>query len=91
MGKTTVTTQAPKALLIATEIGYKALPGVKPINVTSWNEMRQVYRELKKPEVKAAYDNVIVDTVDWAADYCQKYICNQNGIEELSQLGFGLY
>lgn len=51
--------------------------------------MKQVYRELKKPEVRAEYKSIIVDTVDWAADYCQKYVCNQNGIEELSELGYG--
>lgn len=65
------------------------MPGVRAVNVTSWSEMKQVYRELKKPEVRAEYKSIIVDTVDWAADYCQKYVCNQNGIEELSELGYG--
>lgn len=51
--------------------------------------MKQIFRELKKPEVQAAYKAVIVDTVDWAADYCKKYICQQNDIEDLGDLGYG--
>lgn len=51
--------------------------------------MRLVYRELKKEEVKSTYRAVIVDTIDVAADMCQKYICNQNSIEALGDLGYG--
>lgn len=51
--------------------------------------MKQVYRELKKPEVKNTFETVIVDTIDIAADMCQKYICDQNGITALGELGFG--
>lgn len=51
--------------------------------------MRQVYRELKKPEVQEVYKAVIVDTIDIAADRCKKYICQQNGIEDLGDLGYG--
>jgi hypothetical protein len=51
--------------------------------------MKQVFRELKKPEVQAVYKAVIVDTIDVAADRCKKYICSQNGIEDLGDLGYG--
>ena len=88
-GKTTLATQMGKSLLIAFERGYNALPGVMAQDVTSWSEFRQVYRELKKPEVKATFDAVIVDTVDIAADMCQKYTCNKLGIEALGELGYG--
>jgi hypothetical protein len=77
------------SLLLAFETGYNALPGVKAQDITSWAEMKQVYRELKKPEVKAAFKAIIVDTIDIAADRCKKYICNQNGIEDLGELGYG--
>ena len=46
-------------------------------------------RELKKPEIKALYDAVVVDTIDIASDFCQKYICQQKGIEALGDLGYG--
>ena len=63
VGKTTLATQMPKALLLAFEPGYHALPGVIAQDITSWSEMRQVLRELKKPEVKEMFQSVIVDTV----------------------------
>ena len=51
--------------------------------------MKQTFRELKKPEVKAKFQSVIVDTIDIAAEMCQRYICSQNGITALGELGFG--
>jgi hypothetical protein len=51
--------------------------------------MKQIYRELKKPEVQSVYKSIIIDTIDIAADRCKKYICQQNGIEDLGDLGYG--
>lgn len=79
----------PGALLIALEKGYAALPGVMAQDVTTWGEMKQVYRELKKPEVQAIYKTIVIDTVDIAADLCQKYICNQLGIDNMGDGGWG--
>ena len=87
-GKTTLATQMPKALLLAFEKGYNALPGVFAQDVTTWGEMKQIYRELKKPEVQEAYKSIIIDTVDIAADLCQKYICTQLGIENIGDGGW---
>lgn len=88
-GKTTLASQMPGALLLAFERGYNALPGVIAQDIASWGDMKQVYRELKKPEVKQTFQSVIVDTIDIAAEMCQRYICNQNGITSLGELGFG--
>lgn len=87
-GKTTLAVQAPGALLLAFERGYNALPGVIAQDITSWAEMKQVVRELKKPEVREAYKTLIIDTVDIAADCCQKYICNQLGIDNIGDGGW---
>jgi hypothetical protein len=76
-------------LLLAFEPGYHALPGVIAQDVTTWGEMKQVYRELRKPEVQATFKAVIIDTIDIAADRCKKYICQQNDIEDLGDLGYG--
>ena len=89
VGKTTLATQMPKALLLAFEPGYHALPGVMAQDITSWSEMRQVLRELKKPEVKEMFQSIVVDTVDIASDYCKKYVCNQHEIEDLGDAGYG--
>ena len=89
VGKTTLATQMPKALLLAFERGYNAIPGVIAQDVNTWGEMKQIFRELKKPEVQEAYKTIVVDTVDIAADLCQKYICNQLGIDNMGDGGWG--
>ena len=89
VGKTTLATQMPSPLLLAFERGYNAIPGIIAQDVTTWGEMKQIFRELKKPEVQEAYKTVIVDTVDIAADLCQKYICSQLGIENMGEGGWG--
>ena len=53
----------PGALVLAFEKGYNALGGIMAQDVTTWGEMKQVYRELKKPEVQAVYKTIVVDTV----------------------------
>lgn len=88
VGKTTFGSKMPGHLLLAFERGYNALPGVRAIDVTTWGEMKQIVRELKKPEVKEVYKSIIVDTADVAADACQKYICNQLGIENIGDGGW---
>ena len=87
-GKTTFGSKMPGALLLAFERGYNALPGVIAQDVTTWGEMKQVMRELKKPEVKERFKSIIVDTADIAADLCQKYICSQLGIENIGDGGW---
>lgn len=88
VGKTTFGSQLPGALILAFERGYNSLPGVMAQDITSWGELRQVMRELKKPEVHEVYKSIIIDTVDVAATMCEKYICNQLGIENIGDGGW---
>lgn len=88
-GKTTLASQMGNSLLLAFEPGYHALPGVIAQDITTWGEMKTAYSQLKKPEVKERFSTVIVDTIDIAADRCKKYVCSQNGIDDLGELGFG--
>lgn len=88
VGKTTFGSKMPGHLILAFERGYNALPGVMVQDITSWGEMKQVMRELKRPEVKEVYKSIIIDTADCAADMCQKYICNQLNIENIGDGGW---
>ena len=87
-GKTTFGSKMPKPLLLAFEKGYNALPGVMAQDVTTWGEMKQVLRQLDDPEVKDAFKTIIIDTVDIASQLCEKYICNQLGIENIGDGGW---
>ena len=88
VGKTTFGAQMPGELILATERGYNALPGVIVQDITSWSDIKQAVRELKKPEIQAVYKSLIIDTIDLAADMCQKYVCNQLGIENIGDGGW---
>ena len=89
VGKTTLAVKSDKALLLATEKGYNAIPGIFPVDITSWSEIKQVLRDLKKPAVKERYKTVIVDTVDLAAAMCEKYVCSQNDVEKIGEIPYG--
>ena len=87
-GKTTFGASCKKPLLLAFELGYKALPGVMAQPIQSWGEVKQVLRDLKRPEVKEVYSTIVVDTVDIASQLCEKYMCNQLGIENIGDGGW---
>lgn len=87
--KTSIAAQFPKALILATEIGYKQIPGVKAVDIDSWATFLQVVQELKKPDVKSTYSTIVIDTVGILSDLCVQYVCNINGIKSLDELGYG--
>ena len=89
VGKTSLASQFPKALLCAFEIGYHALPGVKPIDIGSWSDFKKVVQQLKLPKAKEMYDTVIIDTVPIATDLCEKYILAQNDVSALGDIPWG--
>lgn len=89
VGKTTLASQMPKPLLLAFERGYNAIAGIVAQDITSWSELKQVVRELKKPEVKDAFHTICVDTVDIAATLCDKYVCSQNDVDTIGQIPYG--
>lgn len=88
-GKTTICSKFPKTLILAFETGYLAIPGVMVQPIQKWSEFKQVLKQLKDPKVQEMYSNICVDTVDIAYDLCEKYICNQNDIQAIGDLGFG--
>ena len=88
-GKTTFASHMPSALILAFERGYNALPGVLAQDITSWGDMKQILRELKKPEVKERFKSIAVDTVDIAGQFCEKYVCAQNSVDTLSGIPYG--
>lgn len=90
VGKTTLCSKFPGTLILAFERGYNTLPGVMVQDITRWSEFREVIRELKKPEVKEKFSTIVVDTIDVAGSLCDKYICNQLGIDTLGEGGWSV-
>jgi len=88
-GKTTLGSQMPAPLLLAFEKGYNAIANIYAQDITSWAEMKQVVTQLKKKEVKDTFKTVIIDTVDIAAQLCDKYVCDQNDVDTIGQIPYG--
>ena len=95
-GKTTTAAHFPEALLLAFEKGYNAIPGVIAQPINSWAEFKSVLRELKKPEVKAKFSTIIMDTADIAYDYLLKYVCanakradGSYGVDNIADIPYG--
>lgn len=88
-GKTTVACQFSKPLLLAFEAGYNLIDGIKAVNVTSWIDMKNYAKQLRKEEVRALYDTIIIDTVGLMWGCAEKFIKTQKDIEDLTDLGFG--
>ena len=47
VGKTTLCSKFPGALILAFERGYNALPGVYVQDITRWSELKEVVREVR--------------------------------------------
>lgn len=88
-GKTTTAAKFPKALILAFEIGYLAIPGVMAQPITKWAEFKQALKQLKDEKVQEQFETIVIDTVDIAYDLCEKFICNQNGVSAIGDMPFG--
>ena len=88
--KTTVATGNPeRTLLIAYEIGYKFIPGVKAINATNWHALKDVIRQLQDEEVKEMYDTIVIDTIGLAYKSCMNFIMAKKGVSEIGEIPYG--
>lgn len=88
-GKTTAACAFPNSLLIAFERGYNAIGGVRAVDITKWSDYKQVLRQLEKPEAQKMYETVIIDTISIAWDYCEQYVCAQNGVQKIADIPWG--
>ena len=86
--KTSVAAKFPGSLIIATENGYKFINGVIAQRVTSRNEVKQVYRQLKQQEVMDKFKTIIFDRADSLYEYCKQYICSIKNISDLGDLAY---
>ena len=95
-GKTTIASKFPKALLLAFEKGYMAIPGVMAQPINSWSEFRKVLKQLKEDAAKEMFETIVLDTGDIAYDYVVDYTCANAprkdggyGVDSLGDIPFG--
>jgi hypothetical protein len=85
IGKTSLASMFPKAYFLSTEPGTKAL-SVYKTDVSDWRTFKAAVRALRKD---TTYKNTVVDTVDLAYKMCEKYVCNELGIDHVSEADWG--
>ena len=89
VGKTSMACQFPKNLLLAFEKGYKAIAGIKPVDITKWSDVKLVLRQLEKPEARQMYDTITIDTFGIAWEMCEQFVCAQNGVQKIGDIPWG--
>ena len=57
--------------------------------MTSWSDMKDLYRQLKTPGAKEKYDTIIFDTISGAYQLCYKYVLGQFGVNDPGEVPFG--
>jgi hypothetical protein len=82
----TLCSQAPDALFLATEAGLNALE-VYQIAIKNWEEFLAACHEVEGK--KHGFRTIIVDTLDNAFRMCSEFVCRKHKIEHESDLGYG--
>lgn len=88
-GKTTAACSFPDAVLLAFEKGYNAIGNAFPYDVNKWSDFKMALRDLEDQRSKDRFKTVIIDTVSICWEMCEKYICQQNGVQKISDIPWG--
>lgn len=88
-GKTTAACSFPDAVLLAFEKGYNAIGNAYPYDVNKWSDFKMALRDLEDQRAKDRFKTVIIDTVSICWEMCEKYICQQNGVQKIADIPWG--
>ena len=84
-GKTANAVKSSKPFAIPFENGLNAIAGLPYFKPTKWADTKKITKQFKRPEVKALYDTILIDTADKMGDMLEKYICSTFGVTDLSE------
>lgn len=89
VGKTTLLSKLPHSLILAFEAGTNALNNAYVQPIKKWTDAKSVLRELRKEAVQEKFHFIGIDTADIAWSLCEKYICQQNQVQNLGDIPWG--
>ena len=89
LGKTSFAAQIDKNLILATELGTNAIDNLNVVPILKWTDIKTVLRQLRDPRAREMYSTITFDTISIAADLAEKYICSQQGVEQIRDVPFG--
>jgi len=88
-GKTTAACSFPDAVLLAFEKGYNAIGNAFPFDINKWSDFKMALRDLEDARSKERFKTVIIDTVSICWEMCEKYVCQQNGVQKIGDIPWG--
>ena len=88
-GKTTAACSFPDAVLLAFEKGYNAIGNAYPFDINKWSDFKMALRDLEDVRAKERFKTVIIDTVSICWEMCEKFVCQQNGVQKISDIPWG--
>ena len=68
---------------------YNAIVGIRPADITSWADFKKICRQLRDPKAHEIYETIVIDTIAIAYSLCEKYILAQQGVSQISEIGYG--
>lgn len=78
-----------EAIFARTEKGSKLIAGLKGQDIGSWSDFMKFKKQLKRPEVKALYKVVVIDTVDNLWKYLEKYVKDKYTVDNIKDANGG--
>ena len=97
LGKTMQACRFPKPFYLRFEQGINAISGLPYAPLTKWSDFKKVRKQLTNSktidQAKELYSTIIVDSLDVAIKWCDKYVCGMQGVERLNDgnNGYGLW
>lgn len=89
-GKTSLAASFDKVLICGMERGTNALNNIYVQPIKTWSDWKKVVKQLiRNDELKEKFTSIAIDTADEAWSLCTKWICEQNGIDDLGDLPWG--
>ncbi len=76
-----------QVLFAATERGHNHL-SVRKVDINSWQDLSKLYGLLKDTS-KHNYKYLVIDTGDALAKLLDKHVCNEAGVKQLTDVGYG--
>lgn len=78
-----------EAIFARTEKGSKLIAGLMGQDIGSWSDFMKFKKQLKRPEVKALYKVVVIDTADNLWKYLEKYVKDKYTVDNIKDANGG--
>lgn len=86
IGKSTLASRFPDPVFVDTEGSTKELDVARYPAPMSWND---IITAVEDCAAEAPCKTLVIDTADWAEQFCIKAVCRKNGVGGIEDFGYG--